>query len=214
MTDTLPEELASVIENLKAREWIQNAEERDGAVCAHGAVMTCQYLRPGDAQIIRAVMRAKGLTEGWNDAPGRTKEQVLQRLSTIHITDTDLADTFGPNWRQVVAVIRRAAVLTSDEATRMGAAWVAAGDDAWDAAGDDAWSAARAASMDAAWDAAWAAARAAAWDAAKAAAWDAARAAVVADLVGQHRLTQDHLDTLWGPWITVLGPDWIDAVNR
>jgi hypothetical protein len=47
--------------------------------------------------------------------------------------------------------------------------------------------------------------------AARAGAWDAALAASVADLVGQHGLTQEHIDTLMAPWVQVLGTDWADA---
>ena len=71
--------------------------------------------------------------------------------------------------------------------------------------------------LDAAWVATLDAAGAAAWNAAGAAAWDAARdaawGAVVSDLVGQRGLTQDHLDTLMGPWVRVLGADWAEGVE-
>jgi hypothetical protein len=75
-------------------------------------------------------------------------------------------------------------------------------DAAWAAAGAAARAAARAAAGAAAWAAAGAAAGAAAWDAAR----DAARAAVVCDLIGQHGFTQEHYDTLTGPWRKVIGP--------
>ena len=212
---TLQQEFTAVIDNLKGREWIQGEEQRpDGAVCAHGAVMTCQGLRPGDAHIIRAVMRAKGLTEGWNDMSGRTKDEVIAKLGLlVGVTDEDLAETFGPSWALVVAVIRRAAVLTEGEARSL----AAARDAAWAAARDAAaWAATRDATRAAARDAAWAAARdaaarAATRDAAWAATRDAARAASVADLVGQHGLTQEHINTLMAPWVQVLGTDWADA---
>ena len=213
---TLQQEISAVVDNLKGREWIQGEEQRpDGAVCAHGAVMTCQGLRPGDAHIIRAVMRTKGLTEGWNDQSGRTKDEVIAKLGLlVGVTDEDLTETFGPSWALVVNVIRRVAVLTEDEARSLDAALDAARDAArdaaWDAARAAAWDAARAAAR----DAAWAAARDAAWDAARDAAWDAARAASVADLVGQHGLTQEHIDKLMAPWVQVLGADWADGVAK
>ena len=133
---TLQQEFTAVIDNLKGREWIQGEEQRaDGAVCAHGAVMTCQGLRPGDAHIIRAVMRAKGLTEGWNDQSGRTKDEVIAKLGLlVGVTDEDLAETFGPSWALVVAVIRRAAVLTEDESRSLAASRDAARAAARDAA--------------------------------------------------------------------------------
>ena len=217
----LTEEMQAVVANLREREWIQGEMRNGDAVCAHGAVQTCQGLRPGDEHIIRAVMRTKGVTEEWNDKSGRTKDEVLARMAFIEVSDVDLEETFGPAWRMVIAVIRRSAILTPTEVTDLAAAWAAA----WDAARDAAWDAARAAAYAAAYaaarGAAWGAARGAAWDAAQgaawAAAWDAARGAawgaVVSDLVGQRGLTQDHLDTLMGPWVRVLGADWAEGVE-
>ena len=204
----LTEEMQAVVANLRARDWIQGEMRNGEAVCAHGAVQTCQGLRPGDEHIIRAVMRTKGVTEGWNDESGRTKEEVLDRMAFIEVTDADLEETFGPAWRMVIAVIRRSAILTAAEAKDLDAArdaaWGAARGAAWDAARAAAWDAARAAAWDAAWDAAWGAA----WDAA----WDAAWAAVVSDLVGHHGLTQEHVDTLMAPWVQVLGDNWAEGM--
>ena len=169
----LTEEMQAVVANLREREWIQGEMRNGDAVCAHGAVQTCQGLRPGDEHIIRAVMRTKGVTEGWNDESGRTKEEVLDRMAFIEVTDADLEETFGPAWRMVIAVIRRSAILTAAEAKDLDAAW----------------------------------------DAARGAARDAARGAVVSDLVGQHGLTQEHVDTLMGPWVRVLGADWAEGVE-
>jgi hypothetical protein len=228
MTDqpypTLQQEMLEVVANLESREWIQGKESRDdGAVCAHGAVMTCQKLRPGDRYVIRAVMRTKGVTEDWNDTRGRTKEEVTARMALIGMTNDDLSATFGPSWALVISVIRRAATLSVEELERLDAAGDA-GDAAWNAA----WNAARGAAGAAAWNAAWNAAQDAAWDAARDAARDTARgaardtardtargaaqdaagAASLTDLVGQHGLTQQHVDTLMAPWIHVLGADW------
>ena len=204
----LTEEMQAVVANLRARDWIQGEMRNGEAVCAHGAVQTCQGLRPGDEHIIRAVMRTKGVTEEWNDESGRTKEEVLARMAFIEVSDVDLEETFGPAWRMVIAVIRRSAILTAAEAKDLdaarAAAWDAARGAAWDAARAAAWDAARAAAWDAAWDAAWGAA----WDAA----WDAAWAAVVSDLVGHHGLTQEHVDTLMAPWVQVLGDNWAEGM--
>ena len=204
----LTEEMQAVVANLRARDWIQGEMRNGEAVCAHGAVQTCQGLRPGDEHIIRAVMRTKGVTEEWNDESGRTKDEVLARMAFIEVSDVDLEETFGPAWRMVIAVIRRSAILTAAEAKDLdaarAAAWDAARGAAWDAARAAAWDAARAAAWDAAWDAAWGAA----WDAA----WDAAWAAVVSDLVGHHGLTQEHVDTLMAPWVQVLGDNWAEGM--
>ena len=133
-TKVLHDEMQAVIANLEAREWIQGTEVDGEAVCAHGAVMTCKALRPGDEPIIRAVLRTRGVTEKWNDEDGRTKSQVLAHMRLIKVSDADLADTFGPNWPLVITVIRRAAILTQDEVQRLAAARNAGRATAWDAA--------------------------------------------------------------------------------
>ena len=198
----------------------------DGPVCLHGAIRLCQPV-PGDAYLIEQIEQVKDRwSTGWNDDVDRTEVEVRSVLAGgLDYTDADLAETFGPQWRAVVSLVRRAAVLTEDEALRMraagdaaraaarAAAWGAAWDAAWDAAGD----AARAA----AGDAARAAARAAAWDAARAAAraaaGDAARAAATWDLAPPDgSYTFAHRDLLMAPWVEVCGmPEGlIDEVQR
>lgn len=141
--------------------WAQGTEKDDaGRVCLTGALRYCDP-RPGDWLIARGVYRARGRAESWNDEKGRTADEVLSVLHA-EITDADLADTFGPQWLEIVALVRRAAVLTPDEAKALAAAGAAA--------------------------------RAAAW------------ALVVRDLIGQHGFTQEHHDTLTGPWSKVIGP--------
>ncbi|MCC6232831.1 MAG: hypothetical protein IT580_09325, partial [Verrucomicrobiales bacterium] len=104
------------------------------------------------------------------------------------ITDNVLAEVFGPQWREIVALVRRAAVLTPEEADGVpvrDAAWPTATEaardaawHAWHAATNAAWHA-----WHAAWDAAWHAGHAAtnaawhAWHAAWDAAWHAGHAA-------------------------------------
>ena len=98
--------------------------------------------------------------------------------------------------------------LTDDEVKALDAAWDAARGGAWDAVLDTAriaaWDAAdRAAVRDVAQVALRVAARSVAGSAAWGAAWYAALAVVVADLVGQHGLTREHLDTLTAPARTI-----------
>ena len=181
----------------------------DGAVCLHGAIKSCTPV-DGDTGIIRAVMRYKGFTEEWNDAGIRSADDVLAALRATVVTDEDLAETFGPQWAAIVALIRRAAALTEREAQDLVAAWVAA----WGAARDAAWVAAWGAAMDAARVAAWDATRGATRDAAMDTAWDATwdatrgatRALLVRDLIGQHGFKQHHYNTLVAPWVKVAGP--------
>lgn len=89
-------------------------------------------------------------------------------------------EALGPQGEEVAALIERCGTLTVDELERLAVAWVAARAAAWSAA------------RDAAWDAAWVAARVAAWG-------DAALALVTRDLI-----SQEHFDTLYGPWAQVI----------
>jgi hypothetical protein len=215
--------------------WIQGAWGDEQSMCLHGAIRRCQPY-PGDAYLVEQVACQQGWGTDWNDDENTHWVDVRERIARIEITDADLADTFGPQWEQIVALVRRAAVLTVDEAERLAAAWAVAldtaGDSTWDAAraaaGDAAWAVALDTAGDstwdaawAAWDATWAAARDAALDVARDAARDAAldatwaawnaagvaaRALAARDIIGQHGFTQDHYDLLTGPWRTVIGP--------
>jgi hypothetical protein len=196
----IPELAAHLIEDVG---WTQGEmEEADGSVCLHGAIRECTPQK-GDAEIVRALARQQGLTEGWNDKAVRTEGEVLSALRHLDVSDDALAATFGPNWELVVGVIRRAATLTDDEVQRMGAAW--------DAALGSAWEAARGAARVAAWGAARVAARAtargadAALAAARAAALGATRAATLACVV-RDLITPEQFDILTGPWVSVVGP--------
>ncbi len=198
---TIPEADLVAILGDRGEHWVQGRWEDGVSVCLHGAIRRCQPI-PGDAHLIERVARRQGWGTGWNDARSTTWPMVRERLAHIKVTDADLADTFGPQWAAIVALVRRASVLTADEVQRL------------DAARGAARAAARAAAEDAARDAAGAAAGAAAWGAARAAAgaaaWAAARAAAgalaVRDLIGEHGFTKAHYDTLAGPWRTVIGP--------
>ena len=178
------------------------------------------HVIPSEGTARRAVRGHRGHAESWNDAGDRSADEVLAYLRSAEVTDTDLAETFGPQWEQIVALVRRCAALTPDETERLAAARPARGaarparvaaraaalgaalGAAWAAAGAAAGAAARAAAQDAAWAAAWAAAWGAALDAAR----DAAQALATRDLVGTDDYTQDHYDTLTRPWRTVIGP--------
>jgi hypothetical protein len=181
--------------------WIQGDWSDQQAMCLHGAIRRCQP-QPGDAFIIERVAERHGWGTQWNDEPSTTWEMVRYRLAHVEVTDADLLDTFGPQWEAIVALVRRAATLTADEASCL----VAARDAAGNAARDTARDAARAAAGYTARAAAGYAARAAAGDAAGYAAAAAAWALVVRDLIGQYGFTQQHYDTLTGPWRTTIGP--------
>ena len=192
--------------------WIQGEnDDGQGHYCAHGAVLR-QHCTPGDQHMWRQVMRAKGLSEEWNDAEGRTAAEVAERFALIaaETTEADMAEVFGPQWEAVRDLVRRVAALTPAELDKLAAAWDAARGAAWYAARDAAEGAAEGADRDPAWYAAWYAARdatgdatgdaaeGAARDAAWYAAWGVARALVVRDLIGE-RFTRAHYDTLTAP---------------
>jgi len=123
---------------LDEKGWVQGAWSTDGGVCAHQAIRLCAP-QPGDAYLVERVADVQGWGTGWNDAQGRTEAEVRARLGAgVDVTDADLLAVFGPNWLAVVDVVRRSAVTTADEASRLGAAW----DAAWSAARGAAWSAA------------------------------------------------------------------------
>jgi hypothetical protein len=203
--------------------WTQGSYDADAGVCLHGAIRLCQPI-PGDAQIIERVAERQGWGTGWNDARGTTEQMVRDRLALgIDITDEDLADTFGPQWRAVIHIVRRTAVMTVAEAQRLSAAESAARSvahsAAWSVARSAAWSAARSAARSAAWSAAGSAARSvarsAAWSAARSAARSAAWSAAgyvagsvvtydLATIDGPYTIAQR--DLLLAPWIEVMGP--------
>ena len=169
--------------------WVKGAWDEGDRMCLHGAIRRCQPV-PGDAYLIEQVAERSGWGTDWNDDDDTTWEEVRARLARIEVTDEDLADTFGPQWMFIVALVRRAAIMTDEEANRLHAAWNAA----WDAAWNAAWNATRNAARDAA------------RNAARVAAWDAAWALSVRDLIGQDGFTQEHYHELTGPWATVIGP--------
>ena len=174
--------------------WTQGTEQDDaGRVCLTGALRLCSPV-PGDSYIAREVFRRRDRAEGWNDQNGRTADEVVAYLAATKITDEELADTFGPQWREIVALVRAVSGATQQQIVDLAAAWAAARDAAWAAAGAAVWAAAG----DAVWDAAGAAAR----DAAR----DAAGALTIRDLISTNGYTQAHYDLLTGPWRQVMGP--------
>jgi hypothetical protein len=205
--------------------WVQGEWGDGEKMCLHGAIRRCSP-QPGDAYLIEQVATREGWGTEWNDDDGTDWQMIRQRLARIEVTDADLAETFGPQWPHIVALVRRAAAFTADEmkllAAARAAARTAARTAAWGAAGVAARAAGRAAALDAALDASLAATGDAALAAALAATGDAARdvaraaawALAMRDLIGQHGFTQEHYDALTGPWATVIGPVHPDDAAR
>lgn len=169
--------------------------------CLYGAIRYCQPI-PGDAHLIEQVGAHFGFGTKANDAAETFATVKDMLLSHTQITDDMLETTFGPQWEPIVALVRRAAVLTADEALQLDAAWDAAWGTAWYAAWDAVWGAARGAAREAAWGTAWYAAR------------GAVQGLVVRDLIGSHGFTQSNYDLLTGPWAKVIGPVHPDDTPR
>ena len=97
----------------------------EGATCLHGAIRFCQPV-PGDAQIIERVGARFGFgiadndnASGWNEIETMIREHA-------EITDEMLAKVYGPQWAAVIALVRRAAILTDPEWRALADAYAAA----------------------------------------------------------------------------------------
>ena len=144
--------------------------------------------------------------------------------STAAVTAAEVAAAFGPGWRAVRSVVRRAAVATPADAAKLHAAW-----DTTQLKTSDGCRAAQEEARDAVF-AAWLASGRAriscgAWTALSRAdmasrggepasrnpaatmlaARYAAMATMVADLVGQHGLTREHIELARRPWCAAFG---------
>lgn len=102
--------------------WTQGHYDADGQVCAHGAVLR-QHCTPGDQHMWRQVMRSLGLSEQWNDRPGRTSGEVAAKFREVaELTEDDMTSVFGCNWRCIRALVRRLAAMNDDEVFQLDAA--------------------------------------------------------------------------------------------
>lgn len=202
----IPQRAAEYIEK---HGWTQEELRDFYGVCLHGAIQECA-VRNSDAEVVRAVARRKGFSEDWNDNPSRVEAEVLDALRGMTVTDEDLAEAFGPQWREIVALVRRAETLTISEARAMSADWPTPRSDvqsaAWCAAVGASGDAGRIFSRSASWDAARVTAIYSTGRVSETAASDAAGALSVRDLIGQCGFTQEHYDTLTRPWRNTIGP--------
>lgn len=183
-------------EYIKTHGWTQGAMKRDGAVCLTGALRECD-LKPGDWLIARAVYRAQEHAEGWNDDLGRTKQEVIDYLRAHPVTDDNLEEVFGPNWKSFVRLVRRVAVSSGEEVDRIDR--IPAMLDAGIAAENAVRGTSRERGASHACDAVWCAAP----YGTSYAAWDAALAVIVRDLI-----TEDEYQTLTARIRAGIGSDW------
>ena len=190
---------------IKKAGWTQRREiDHDGSVCLTGALKVCSP-QPGDWLIARAVYRHRDRAEEWNDADGRTKEEVINYLRSAKIVDEDIAEVFGPEWESIVALVRRAAVLTGKEYEAF-YLW----QDTPSRTMYEGWAEAimivRSVSAAQNRKKSETAVQAAAFDTGPGIAADAARALIVRDLIGWGGFTQTHYDTLTQSWAHIIGP--------
>ena len=199
----VPREAADLLD---AHEWVREPGDGVTTGCLHTALLRpCST--PGDNVLWHHLMRWRTYTERWNDTPGRRKAQVLRVLrGATEPTAAEMADMFGPQWVAVRDLVRRAAVLTVDEARELGVAGDAAGARRPDVAGYAVRVAARIVAGVSAWYAVRGATMPAPNETACLAARDAARALVARDLIGRHGFTATRYRTLTGPWASVIGP--------
>jgi len=188
--------------------WVQDSEQLTELT---DALRLCTPV-VGDGFIAREVLRRQGHAEEWDYyVYGRTQDEVVTYLAASEITDEALAATFGPQWPEIIVMIRRAANFTQDELVTLHAIQYgpSAGWKAWSAAALTTYHASRSgwdAVWSAVWDASCSAAGAATGDTHRSAAGDAAVALLVRDLIGQHGFTQENYDLLTHQWRTVIGP--------
>jgi hypothetical protein len=157
-----------------------NGHRVDGVLCREGIL----HASPSPPEATRYNARWPWRIIEVAGTPATVSEGKAGFRQLTPVREVPVAESFGPNGIEVLRMVRRCETLTSVEAAELAAAW----------------------------DAAWAAARAAAWDAARGAAgdaaWDAARGVVVRDLIAPDGFTQNHFDTLTGPWVETIGRTW------
>ena len=186
--------------------WIQDQwQNDDGQMCMHEGIKRCTKKRPGDFHLISQVAIAEGWGTGWNDAGGRTWDEVKAKVfDRAEIGPDRLEAVFGPQWAEIVALVRRVAVLTVDETARLEAVRPSA-------SGPElymAWSSARdATALGPARHAGSIAAMGAALGSELPnAVGDAATALAIRDRIGQCDFTQERYDLLTEAWATAMGP--------
>ena len=191
---------AGALQTLDERGWIQNAWEGNEGVCLHQAIRLCSPV-PGDAYIIEHVWDHRGKGTTWNDHRGRAQHEIVHALKEEpEVTDAEIEGVFGPRWREVVALVRRAAVLTDDERCELGLDFDVHSKRAVQRAyavleevGPGPYINGATAFL-------------AASSSGNATAGQAALAIIAQDLIGDHYDQADH-DALMGPWLAVVGPE-------
>lgn len=196
--ETLPEKAADY---LAEHGWTQGRmEDSDGAVCLTGALRAAYrtHGRMYDWRIAAAVFASRGRAEAWNDEAGRTQAEVEAELRDHPIRAQDLETTFGPQWREIVTLARRAAAMTSVDVARINTAAARVHHQQLAEAKESVLRAISAAHRDTMAELA--------DNLISIRNHTFTVALVCRDLIGQRGFTQDHYDTLTYAWRVVVGP--------
>lgn len=108
MTDyTIHVPVDEVLEKLDhGRNWTQGAWEDQGKICLHQGIRMCQY-QPGDAYLIEQVADQCHWGTGFNDEGNTTFDHIKQKLvEHREILPQELFNVYGPQWRQVIDLVR------------------------------------------------------------------------------------------------------------
>lgn len=102
-----------VLAVLDERGWEKNGDGHKfpgEPISLYGALYLCAFATPGDAAIIETCL----IEQEWQSIPfGYTETELRERIARgIEISNSDLAEVFGPQWRAVVNFLRQLAVLT------------------------------------------------------------------------------------------------------
>jgi hypothetical protein len=81
--------------------------------------LRCAETTAGDGLIAAEVFTAGGHGDRFNDEATTTQSDVENALTHGRITERDLEVVLGPAWAEVIAFVRRVAVLTSTQAERL-----------------------------------------------------------------------------------------------
>lgn len=218
--DSLAADLDTVTGDLGTREAFRRAVVHGHEFTdLHGAVASCAGLQPGSEPVLRAVMRAHGVTEDWTSAPDLSEDVAVGRMRSLQITEDALERTFGPCWSAILSLIDRAARLTYNDSERVSDTW-----DGLTAAGRGtahiaAWEAIENAGRRDQYEAAsWAARSAAArsmhgsnWSSVFSAADSAVMAIYVHDLIEDDGLSLEQYGELLSAWVFGLDADHTDG---
>lgn len=94
-------------------QWHSAGPGLSGRVRIDGAVRRSRDVVA--AVLLDRVLIRRGRSKEWNNAPGRTEEDVVAYLREVQVTDGEIAETVGPDWGAVQPFVERVAALSDEE---------------------------------------------------------------------------------------------------